>query len=105
MGSVAEWTNALEAGVTFAVLTAFADVVLRYLFGSRSSLPGRWTVPLVAGYFCRQALLGLWFGLASSFGRRMFHGLLAVVFAASVVGWLILVVWFARAVERRNVSR
>jgi hypothetical protein len=102
MGSLAEWKSALEAGATFAVVTGVGDFVLRFLFRSRSSLPGPWTLPLVAGYFFRQALLGVWFGVAATFGRRAFHGELAFLFVASVVGWLILVVWFARAVEARN---
>jgi hypothetical protein len=102
MGSLAEWRSALEAGATFAVVTAVGDVVLRFLFRSRSSLPGRWTFPLVAGYFFRQALLGVWFGVVATFGRRAFHGHLAAIFVASVVGWLMAVIWFARAVEAQN---
>jgi hypothetical protein len=102
MGGPAELTSALEAGATFAVVTAVGDLVLRFLFRSRSSLPVRWTFPLVAGYFFRQALLGVWFGVAATFGRRAFHGLLAAILVASVAGWLIVVVWFARAVEAQN---
>jgi hypothetical protein len=66
MGSVVEWKSALEAAATFAALTAVGDVVLRFVFRSRSSLPARWTFPLVAGYFFRQALLGVWFGVAAT---------------------------------------
>jgi hypothetical protein len=102
MGSVVEWKSALEAAATFAALTAVGDVVLRFVFRSRSSLPARWTFPLVAGYFFRQALLGVWFGVAATFGWRAFHGQLAAILVASVVGWLIIVVWFARAVEAQN---
>jgi hypothetical protein len=102
MGSLAEWKSALEAGATFAVVTAAGDFILRFLFRSRSSLPGRWTFLLGAGYFSRQALLGVWFGVVATFGRRAFHGELAFLFVASVVGWLILVVWFARAAEAQN---
>lgn len=104
MGSHAEWKSAIEAGVTFAALTGVGDLVLRFLFRSRSSLPSHWTFPLVVGYFFRQGLVGVWFGMAMTFGWRVFHGELAAVFVASVVGWLVLVAWFARAVEAQ-VSR
>jgi hypothetical protein len=105
MGSVAEWKGVLESGAAFAVLTAVGDAFLRLVFRTRSSLLGSWTFSLIAGYFFRQALLGLWFGMAVTFGWRALHGLLAVVLFTSVAGWLVVVVWFARAVERQTASR
>src|SRR5271169_5942945 len=105
MGSAADWKAVLESGGLWAVLIAAIDIILHRLFRTSSSLPGRWTFQMLAGYSLRQAFMGLWFGMAITFGGRLFHGPLAAVFAACVAGWLVAVVWFARAVERQKVSR
>jgi hypothetical protein len=104
MGSVAEWEGVLKIGAVFAILNTLVDVYVPRLFRTPSRLPRSWTFPLLTGYVFVQGCLGLWLGMAMTFGLRALHGLLAVVFAVSFAGLLVSTGLFARAVERRNIS-
>jgi hypothetical protein len=105
MGGVTEWKEVLKIGTLFAILSTVVDAYVPRLFRAASRLPRSWTFPLRAGYLLQQAFLGVWLGMAMTFGRRAFQGLLAAVFAAASVGLLVATGLFARAVQRQSSQR